>query len=168
MTPSCFNHRYTRFRTLCYHRGTGLRGGCLKGQKQRQQQKSANQKHKPSFHQSSLPSLIYLKSTILRKSMNLLIALLQIYPKCLCFHSHLKSCWPYADAMKKKHAIYLFESTWKKTYTDRSFGKFYRSIPRRATYAKPLVTQTTPLLTYLAENARNRRRADTTVFRPRK
>ncbi len=29
----------------------------------------------------------------------------------------------HADAMKKKHAVYLFESSWKKKYTDRGIRK---------------------------------------------
>ena len=30
----------------------------------------------------------------------------------------------HADSMKKKNAVFLFESTWKKKYTDRAFGRF--------------------------------------------
>ncbi|MEK5161641.1 tyrosine-type recombinase/integrase [Paenibacillus sp. FSL R5-0527] len=44
----------------------------------------------------------------------------------------------HADAMKKKHAVYLFESSWKKKYTDRGMRKILSKYSEEAGLAQDL------------------------------
>ncbi|MBP1083042.1 tyrosine-type recombinase/integrase [Bacillus capparidis] len=53
-------------------------------------------------------------------------------------HSFKETLAMHADSMRKKHAIYLFESSWKKKYTDRGVRKILAKYSEEAGLAQSL------------------------------